>query len=94
MPFLMVRHKVNDYDTWKPVYDDDAQNRKDHGCIGARVLRNANNPNEVIVITEFSDHDAAKSFAESPNLRGRMQSGGVADHPDVFFLDEVERSDH
>ncbi len=94
MPFVLVRHKVSDYDTWKPVYDEDAGNRKAHGCKGARVLRNANNPNEVIVITEFSDHEDAHGFTESPELRERMQRGGIADHPDIFFLDEVERSAH
>ncbi len=92
MPYLLIRHKVNDYDAWKPIYDEDADNRKANGCTGARVFRNANDPHEVIVLTTFDDMEGAQRFTESPGLRERMQRAGVADHPDVFFLDEAERS--
>jgi uncharacterized protein (DUF1330 family) len=92
MPYLLIRHKVHDYDAWKPVYDEDAPNRKAHGSKGGRLFRNANNSNETIAIFEFDDHESAIQFTESTELRERMQRAGVADHPDVFFLDEVERS--
>jgi hypothetical protein len=92
MPFLMIRHKVNDYDTWKPVYDEDAGNRKAHGSKGGRLYRNTNNPNEIVALFEYDDLENARKFSESPELRERMQRAGVADRPDIFFLEEVERS--
>jgi quinol monooxygenase YgiN len=92
MPYILIRHKVNDYDAWKPVYDEDADNRKAHGCTSAQVFRNANNPNEVVALFAFHDMERAQQFSESPELRERMQRAGVADHPDLFFLDEAERS--
>ncbi|MGA7670742.1 MAG: hypothetical protein WBW04_09995 [Nitrolancea sp.] len=94
MPYLLIRHKVNDYDAWKPVYDEDAENRKAHGSKGGRLFRNANNPNETISVFEFSDMEDAQKFTESPELHERMQRAGIADRPDIFFLDEVERSAH
>lgn len=92
MPYLLIRHKVQDYDTWKPVYDEDAPNRRAHGSKGSRLLRNTNDPTETIILFEFDDHESAMKFTESPELRERMQRAGVADHPDLYFLDEVERS--
>jgi uncharacterized protein (DUF1330 family) len=92
MPYLLVRHKVHDYTTWKPVYDEDAPNRKQHGSKGGRLYRNANNFNELIAIFEFEDTEGAIAFTQSPELRERMQRAGVADQPDIYFLDEVERS--
>jgi hypothetical protein len=90
----MVRHKIHDYDAWKPVYDQDAGNREAHGSKGGRLFRNANNPNEIIALFEYNDLEDAQKFTESPELRERMQRGGIADQPDIFFLDEVERSAH
>ena len=31
MPYALVRHKVEDYARWKPVFDDDAENREAGG---------------------------------------------------------------
>jgi uncharacterized protein (DUF1330 family) len=92
MPFLLIRHTIHDYDTWKPAYDEDAPNRRAHGSKGGRLYRNANNPQETIVILEFDDHERAVEFTESPELRERLQRAAVVDHPDIVFLDEVERS--
>lgn len=94
MPYLLIRHKVHDYDTWKPVYDEDAENRKNHGSKGIRLFRNANDPSEVIALSEFDDLENAQAFTESPELHERLQRAGIADRPDLFFLDEVERSAH
>lgn len=90
--FLLIRCKVHDYGAWKPLYDEDAPNRKALGSKGGRLYRNADNPNEVIGIFEFDEHERAIQFSESPGLAERMRRAGVADHPDFFFLDEVERS--
>jgi hypothetical protein len=40
---------------------------------------------------EWDDLTRAKQFAESANLREAMGRAGVADQPDIYFCDEVER---
>lgn len=94
MSSMLIRHKIKDYDAWKPVYDSDAENRKAHGSKGGRLYRNANDPNEIVAVFEFGDLEEAQKFAGSSELREKMQQAGVVDHPDVYFLDEVERSAH
>ncbi len=90
MATLMIRHKVEDYAKWKAVYDDVVSLRKDSGNKGARLLRSADNPNEIVLLNEFADMDKARQFAQSEDLKQAMQKAGVSDHPDMYFLDEVE----
>ena len=91
MTYLLVRHKVEDYAKWKPVFDENGAARKAGGSKGARVFRNTDNPNEQVVITEWPTLEQARQFAQSPDLREAMQRAGVIGMPDVLFLDEVDR---
>lgn len=94
MSSMLIRHKVKDYDAWKPVYDSDAENRKAQGSMGGRLYRNASDPNEIVAVFDFGDLEEAQKFAGSPELKEKMQQAGVTDHPDIYFLEEVERSAH
>ncbi len=92
MPYILVRHKVADYAMWKPVYDEHAATRKAGGCLGTRVFRSADNPNEVVILAEWDNAENARQFAQSEDLRQKMQEAGVVDRPDVYFLDEADRT--
>ena len=94
MPTMLIRHKVQDYAKWKPVFDEDGANRKAGGFKEGRLYRNANNPNEIVILLEADSLEKALQFAQSPALREAMQRAGVADQPDVYFLEEVERLAH
>jgi len=52
MPYLIVRHKVKDFATWKPVFDEHGALRKANGSKGGLLLRNADDPDEVVVFLE------------------------------------------
>ena len=91
MAFLIVHHKLEDYDKWKGVFDGHAPTRREFGSKGAQVLRSADDPNEVFVITEWDNTDDARRFAESPGLREVMQRAGVTGRPDLHFVEEVDR---
>ena len=91
MPYLLVRHKVQEYARWKPVFDDHAPARKAAGSKGGRLFRSAHDANEVVILLEVEDLEKAIAFAQSDDLREAMQRAGVADRPDVYFLEEIER---
>jgi heme-degrading monooxygenase HmoA len=84
---LLVRHKVADFTKWKPVYDDHLSARQKAGLKEVHLLRNVENPNEVILLFSVADPDKAKAFAASDDLRQAMQKAGVSDQPDVYFLE-------
>jgi heme-degrading monooxygenase HmoA len=90
MPYLIIRHKVEDYVKWKPVFDEHATARRQAGSKGIRVLRSAENPNEVLAISEWETLDQARAFAGDPGLRETMQRAGIADRPDLYFVNEVD----
>jgi heme-degrading monooxygenase HmoA len=84
---MLVQHKVGDFAKWKPVYDDHLPARQKAGLKEVHLLRNIENPNEVILLFSVEDPDKAKAFAASDDLRQAMQNAGVSDRPDVYFLE-------
>jgi len=54
-------------------------------------LRNAEDPNELVILLEWDSVENARRFANADDLREAMQRAGVADQPDVYFLEEVEQ---
>ena len=87
MIHMLIRHKVADFAKWKPVYDAHASSRQKAGLKEEHLLRNADDPNEVILLFSTEDLDKAKAFTASDDLRQAMQKAGVRDKPDVWFLE-------
>ena len=50
MPYLLVRHKVADFSKWKPVYDSHLPARQKAGLKEVHLLRNIDDPNEVVLL--------------------------------------------
>ncbi len=86
MIHMLVRHKVADFAKWRPVYGAHASARQKAGLKEEHLFRNADDPNEVILLFSAEDIDKAKAFAASDDLRQAMQRAGVSDKPDVYFL--------
>ena len=68
-----VRHKVNDFATWKKGYDEVAQLRKDGGVIAESVHRAPDDPNTVIVYHQYTDLSKAQGFVAAVST-GELQS--------------------
>ena len=89
MVYVFVRHKVKDFDKWKLVFDEHAAIRK--GSQGGRLFRNADNPNETVIIFKWDNIESARKFTTSEDLKKAMEKAGVVDKPDFYFLEETER---
>jgi hypothetical protein len=77
---------VQDFAKWKVAYDVHLGARKAAGLTERQLLRNADSPNEVILLFEANDLGKARAFASSADLRQKMQEAGVIDKPDIYFL--------
>ncbi len=53
MPRLLARVKLDDYEKWKPTFDQLSAARKAYGAKGWLLLRNADNPNDVTGLAEW-----------------------------------------
>ena len=87
MAFLLIRHKVRDFKTWKTGYDGHQPKRTEAGLTEKYLLRSSDDANEVVILFEAQDLKRAKAFAASADLREKMQEVGVIDKPDIYFLE-------
>ena len=54
-----------------------------------RVLRSADDKNEIVIIFDTTDTKKAKEFASSSNLKEVMTKAGVSDVPTMYFLESI-----
>jgi hypothetical protein len=85
---MLIRHKVQDFDKWKPLFDGHREDRAAASLKDLHLWRNIDDPNEIVILFEVSDMAKAKAFAESADLKERMRTAGVMDSPDIFFLSD------
>jgi hypothetical protein len=86
MNYVLVRHKVADFSKWKPVYDAHLPVRQAAGATELYLLRNIDDPSEVIILFETEDLQKARELVASDDLRERMQESRVIDKPNIYFL--------
>lgn len=91
MAYLLVRQKVKDFVNWKAVFDEHGSARKASGSKGGYLFRSTNDQNEILVLMEWDDAKNAQRFLDSQDLKQAMQRAGVADQPDVYVLEEIDR---
>ncbi len=91
MPYLLERHKVEDYGRWREVFDADAANREASGCRGASIFRDADDPTVLVVLFEWDDLDRLRQRVGSAELREKMRDAGVRGDTEFSFLEQVGR---
>jgi hypothetical protein len=84
----LTRINVGDYEQWKPMFDQDTPGARTDAK-GHRILRNAEDPNEVFVLVEFGSADDARAARE------RLLASGVLDRfqdkSDPKVVEEAEQ---
>jgi len=89
MTTVAVRHQVADYDTWKLGYDGHGVVRKEFGCTGEMLLRDASDPSEILVLTFWPTPADAQAFATDPRLAQIMEKAGVISEPRIEVYEEA-----
>jgi hypothetical protein len=91
MPYILVRHKVENFEKWKQGFDEHGSTRQANGSKGGFVFRNTDNPSEVLALIEWDEIENARNFAQSADLKEKMQEVGIVDQPDIYFLDIADQ---
>lgn len=89
MPYLLIHHSVQDFHTWKPIYDEHDAIRRANGEQDAHLYRDPAHPNTLTMVFRWDNLERARLFAQSDDLRETMMRAGVIGQPDIWFLDEV-----
>ena len=77
MAIMVLNFEVDDYDVWKPMFDEDPAGRRESGATGHVVSRAVDNPNEVFIRVEFPSVEQAKTFRERLIGSGVMERAGM-----------------
>jgi len=90
MVYVVVKHKVEDYSRWKPVFDEHGPTREKAGCKGGQLFRISDEPNNIFILFEWDKKENATRFVESEDLKKRMQQAGVIGKPEAYILEKIE----
>ena len=85
--FIITRIQTGDYDRWRPMFDEDKPRAREKAQL-QRVLRSADDPNEVFIVIEFA------TTADASVARGKLLASGVLDRfPDKDLPKVVEEAE-
>lgn len=90
-PFAaVISHHVDDFGSWKAVFDKHAALRAEGSIIGHHINRGAEDPNLVIVYLPATDKAALAAHLEDPKLKAAMGEAGVSGPPETAVIKPVE----
>ncbi len=90
MPSMFIRHRVADFQRWKPIFDEHEPTRRQFGFAGHSLHRDSDDPNVVIIAFRVNDVSRAKEFVASQDLRTTMERAGVQGPPEFWFAEDIE----
>lgn len=89
--WVVVTHKVKDYDAWLKVFDaEGTEKRATDGLIDVVVARGIDDANTVQLVFDIKDLAKAKAAIASPERKKVMESAGVLGVPKIEFFTSAE----
>jgi hypothetical protein len=82
MASMIIHHRVCDYSAWRPGYAEPERGWNHCG----RVYRNAEDPNDVVIVANVSDLAKARAWTASDDLKIAMQKAGVLGAPTIHLI--------
>jgi hypothetical protein len=86
MHYLLIRHKIGDFNHWKLVYDAQLPAREKAGLREQQLFRSMDNSSEVFLLMECDDVALARRHLASSATREAMNKAGVVGQPEITFL--------
>jgi heme-degrading monooxygenase HmoA len=83
---MFLRKRVEDFESWKPRYDDFQEHREALGVRAHAVFNGVEDPNEVTIWHDFDDLAAAKAFVDSDLLRDAIATSGQTGTSDIWYV--------
>ena len=82
---LTIHFKVKDFNAFRASYNEHEKSRQTAGITNGRVFRNADDPNEVVILQDVADVAKARTWFGSDDLKAAMQKSGVIGSPSIRF---------
>lgn len=89
--WVIVTHKVKDFDAWVKVYDGEGkEKRASQGMVDVLLARGIDDPNLVHIVFDVTDRAKAKAAIFSDEKKKLMMSAGVMGVPTIKFYTTAE----
>ena len=89
MAFYVVSHEVEDFDSWKNIYDAFEPTRSRFSIKEHYALQSVDDANTVVVIGEGSLENI-NNFLGSEELKNGMSKAGVMGPPTIFVGENTQ----
>jgi hypothetical protein len=89
MALYYGKHKVRDYEQWRPYFDGDQERIGRVGAKCLNVMRSTDDPNEVHFIFDLPDVHAFVGELQGPEVAELFQRAGVLEPPKIYRLQDV-----
>ena len=76
---LLVRNTVKDYDTWKPIFEEELNRARTFGLELENLWRSVDDPNEVFFIFGLESREGAEKFMADPDSAKAGERSGAVD---------------
>jgi len=83
MPTAFIRHRVQDYERWRRVYDEFTHANPSGVAVEPAVYRSADDPNELLVIHQFGSPAEIKPWLDDSGRHQAMVVAGVIGRPQM-----------
>ena len=89
MQYVLIIHEVENYETWKQVFDGASAIRKAAGERAFQVLKCQDDPNRIVHFSSWTSIDDARRFFESPRLV-KIRAEASVKSPKFIYLDQLD----
>jgi hypothetical protein len=90
MNTIIVQHDVQDFATWKSVFESDQSGRAAASITSHTVGQLAGSPNTAVIVMQVEDLGKLQAMLQSPDLQATMQAAGVISAPTVTVVTGTE----
>ena len=87
--FMMCRFRVHDFARFQESFYESEELRLQYGLREGWVLRNANDPNELVVVLRCEGREQAEDFLKTHSLKEYTQRATVVGEMTVEFLEQA-----
>ncbi|MGB7786458.1 MAG: hypothetical protein WBL27_10180 [Salinimicrobium sp.] len=86
MSVVILSHRVDDFKTWKKIYDADLNRREDAGLNEITCGPKIGDPDHIYMVFETDDLEKARQMIENEELKVVMRKAGVTGHLEVVMI--------
>ena len=85
MSTIFLQHRVADYESWRPAYDEDVERRSAAGLSEIGVFRKTGDENLVLLVWGAENVESFQAMLNSEDLKHKMQEAGVVSEPEIWI---------